>query len=398
MLRFLKNRRVRWALGLVLALLAVALWPSATPVDVATALEGPLQVTVDEEGETRIHDRFVVSAPVAGRVLRIELEPGDAVKSGETVVATFLPEALDPRAHAEARAALAAAEAALGSARAEKRRAEAASELARAELERQRALFDQRIVSRETLDSVETQERSSREALEAAAFAETAAEHEADRARARLLSASQTGDSGKAKPLVLRSPVDGVVLRRHRESESVVGAGEPLLDLGDPRHLEIVSDLLSTDAVRVRPSQLVLIEQWGGEEALRGRVRLVEPSGFMKVSALGVEEQRVNVVIDFEDPQGAWRVLGDGYRVEVRIVVWEDDHVLKVPTGSLFRRGDEWAVFVLQGGRARLRAVRVGRRNGREAQILSGLEKGSRVVVYPGDTLRDGSRASPRTS
>jgi HlyD family secretion protein len=390
-----RNRKVVAALGLVLALLAVALWPQAAPVDVAPVETGVLQVTVEDEGETRVRDRFVISAPVAGRLRRIELEPADAVRRGQ-VVATLLPAPpalLDARARAEAAAAVEAARAALGRARAENARAQAAHELARSELERQRELARSGIVSAETLERAQAEARTTQEALRAAQFAVAAAEHEVERAQAVLLQA--TG-GGAGRVLELRSPVDGVVLRRLRESEAVVPPGEPLLEVGDPRQLEVVTDLLSADAVKVRPGQPVRVEQWGGESPLRGRVRLVEPSGFMKISALGVEEQRVNVIVDFEDPAAASRVLGDGYRVEVRIVVWEAKDVVTAPTSSLFRRGESWAVFVVEGGRARLRPITVGQRNGLQAQVLEGLRPGEEVIVFPSDALEDGHRVAPR--
>jgi HlyD family secretion protein len=394
-LRHLRNRKLQGAIALVAALLAVGFWPSATRVDTAMAARGPLRVTVDDEGETRVRDRFVVSAPVAGRVLRIELEPGDRV-TRETVVATFLPAnavPLDARSRTEAEAAVAAARATAGSAQAQREKAEAALALARAERDRHRELAAQRIVSRQLLEAKETEARAAAEALRAADFAAASAGHQLEMARARLLPASA---SGGGRPFAIRSPIDGVVLKRLRESEAVVPAGEPLLELGDPRLLEIVSDLLSTDAVRVRAGAPVLLEQWGGDRAIRARVRRVEPSGFMKVSALGVEEQRVNVVMDLEDPLEAWSRLGDSYRVEVRIVVWEAENVLRVPTSSLFRRGEEWAVFADEGGRARLRILEVGQRNGAFAQVLSGLREGERVILHPSDSLRDGSRVADR--
>ncbi len=197
---------------------------------------------------------------------------------------------------------------------------------------------------------------------------------------------------------MLRSPVDGFVFKRLRESEAVVPAGEPLLVLGDPRQLEIVSDLLSSDAVKVKPGAPVLLEQWGGDHPIRARVRTVEPSGFMKVSALGVEEQRVNVVMDFDDQQHAWSSLGDGYRVEVRIVVWEAPSVLRLPTSSLFRSGEDWAVFAIESGRARLKTVTIGHRNGSNAELLTGLDEGAKVVLHPSDTLKPGLRVTPRPS
>jgi len=398
-LRHLRNRKVLAVLGFVALLLVIALWPSSVGVDVATAHRGPMRVTVDEEGETRVHDRFVVSAPVAGEVLRIELEPGDPVRRGETVLATFQPAApnpLDARSRAEAEAGVAAARAALGSARAERERAEAALRLARSELERNRELAEQKIVSRQDLESKETEARAAEEAMRAAEFGVASAMHQLEMAQARLLQA--TGGGRVSGAIEIHSPIDGVVFKRYRESEAVVPAGEPLLELGDPHHLEIVSDLLSTDAVKVKPGNTVLIVQWGEDRTLRGRVRLVEPSGFMKISALGVEEQRVNVIVDFEDPEEAWAALGDGYRVEVRVVIWEGQDVLQVPTSSLFRKGEKWAVFAVDSGRARVRTIELGQRNGLSAQVLSGLEEGDTVVVHPSDSLEDGARIARRQS
>ena len=396
MIRPLRNPRLMGAAGFVALLVLVALWPAAIPIDSAPVTRGPLEVTVEDEGETRVRERFVVSAPVAGRVLRIELEPGDPVRRGETVVATILPgdpTPLDARSRAEAEAAVKGARATLGRVRAEQQRAEVALAFARSELQRQRDLARQQIAASQQLESAETRERDARDAAAGAVFAVTVAEQQLRMAEARLIPASATP---QGRRLELRSPIDGVVLKRRQESETMVPVGDPLLDLGDPARLEIVSDLLSTDAVKVKEGDAVRIEQWGGDHPLRGRVRRVEPSGFMKVSALGVEEQRVNVVVDFEDPAEAWAALGDGYRVELRIVVWEGKDVIKVPTGSLFRQGDAWAVFVVRGGRARFQRLEVGRRNGLEAEVLAGLAAGDRVVLHPGDTLKDGSRVTPR--
>ena len=391
-----KNRKLLAGVGFVALLLLAALWPEAAPVDLAPVERGPLLVTVDDEGETRVRDRYAVSAPVAGRLLRIELEPGDPVEEGAVVAALSPapPALLDARSRAEAAAAVEAARSGLGRARAERERALAMSDRARSDLERHRALAGSGIVSREVLEARETEARAAGEALRAAQFAVGTAGQELERARAVLL---QFAVGGPGRAIELRSPVHGVVLKRLRESEAVVPAGEPLLELGDPRRIEIVSDLLSADAVKVRHGQPVLIEQWGGVDTLRGKVRRVEPSGFMKVSDLGVEEQRVNVIVDFEDPAEAWEALGDGYRVEVRIVVTEAKDAVKVPTSSLFRSGEEWAVFAVESGRARLRTIQVGRRNGLEAEVLSGLSPGERVVVHPADTLTDGVRVNSRS-
>lgn len=394
MKRLLKWFKLLAAAAFIAVLLAIAFRPKPAAVEVGRVVQGPLTVTLDEEGRTRVRRRFVISAPVAGRVQRIDLEPGDPVVRNETVVAVFKPAdplPLDVRSRAEAEAAVKAAEAALGRARAERERAAAAERLARAELARTRSLYEKNIAARQAFESAESGAREAEEALRAAEFGAASAEQEVRMARARLLSAS--GEPGAEQaPIVLRSPIHGVVLKRLRESESVVPAGEPLLELGDPRQLEIVCDFLSTDAVRIRPGDPVRIERWGGEAALRGRVRRVEPSGFMKISALGVEEQRVGVVIDFDDPFEAWKRLGDGYRVEVRVVVWHADSVLKVPESSLFRHGSGWAVFTIENDRARLRPVQAGHRNGMEAQVVQGLSEGETVVLHPSDAVGDGVR------
>jgi HlyD family secretion protein len=396
MRRLIANWRLMGTVLVVLAILAAALWPESVEVDVARVERGPLRVTIDEEGETRVRERFVVSAPVAGRLQRIELEPGDPVVRGQTVLARLTPAPptlLDVRTQAELAAAAEAARAAAGQARAERERASAALERARSLLRRQEGLAEAGAISRDELEATQTSVRTAEEALRAAEFNVNRAEFDVQMARARLQPAAP---SGTGRTIDILSPIDGVVLKQVRESESVVQPGEPLLEVGDAGRLEVVADLLSTDAVQVPPNARVLIEQWGGGHAIEGRVRRVEPSGFMKVSALGVEEQRVNVIIDFVDLEAAARSLGDSYRVEVRIVVWESDDVLKVPVGVLFRRGADWAVFRIDEGRARTEAVTIGQRNATDAQVTQGLEEGARVVLHPPDTLRDGVRVVER--
>ena len=393
-MKITRSRAVAIAIALVVALvLAWALAPKPVPVDLEEVTRGPLAVTVDEEGETRVRDRYLVSAPLAGKALRITLEPGDPVLAGETVLATFQPgdpALLDARARAEAEARVRAAQAALGGARAERDRVAAEHALAAAEAERVRRLAADEIVSRGQLDTAMTSERMAAEALAAAEFATDSARHELERARASLLQAGGEAADGAGRS-TLRSPIDGVVLRRFRESEAVVAAGEPLLEVADPARLEIVSDLLSTDAVRVSPGDRALIEQWGGGETLRGTVRRVEPSGFTKVSALGVEEQRVNVIVDFEDPRAAWERLGDAYRVELAIVVWESPDTLRVPIGALFRAPDgAWAVYAAEDGEIVRREVEIGHRNDLRAEVLGGLEEGDRVAVHPSDMVAEG--------
>jgi HlyD family secretion protein len=396
MRRLLFNRRV-WIVVLVVAgLLAVALWPRAAPVDMARVTRGPLVITIDEEGMTRVRERFVVSSPVSGRVLRIEMEPGDRVKRGQVVarVRAEAPPLLDERSRAEAQAAVEAARASLGRTRAEEQRARASLTQLRSDLTRVRELAKTGVVSPQELESREAEVKVAEESLNAAVFAVQSANSEVQRAAARLAPPSPQ-PTGRVVPVT--APVDGVVLKRMRESESIVPAGEPLLELGDPQKLEIVADLLSTDAVRVKPGARAIIEQWGGEHRLDARVRRIEPSGFTKISALGVEEQRVNVILDFADPAAAGAALGDAYRVEIRVVVWEAPNVLKVPTSALFRDGERWAVYTVVEGRARRVTVDLGHQTGQEAEVTAGLPDGARVIVHPADTLTDGARVTERS-
>jgi HlyD family secretion protein len=397
-----RRRAAMWSVGAVLlaAIIWVAFRPQPVPVDLAPVARGDLRVTLDQEGKTRVHDRYVVSAPVAGRVLRVELEPGDPVEARKTVVATFLPGApplLDVRARAEAEARVRAAEADVARARAALAEARGRRDLAEREARRTAELFEERIVPQATLDQAETAARTAAEAVAAAEAAVTSAEHQAEAARAALVDLGSAAAADRGQPITIRSPVDGVVLQRLHESEAVVPAGEPIVEIGDPADLEVVADYLSTDAVKIKAGMRAIIDRWGGGTPLDGRVRRVEPSGFVKISALGVEEQRVNVIIAFDDPRSVWEALGDGYRVEVRVVLWEDANVLKVPASALFRQGEGWAVFVDESRRARLREVTIGQQTGVEAQVLDGLTEGEQVLVHPSDTVADGVQVEPRT-
>jgi HlyD family secretion protein len=387
--------------AVIVGAVAVAMTPRAVPVDLAPVVRGPITVTLDHEGRTRVRERFVVSAPVAGRVLRIELQPGDPVAANRTVLATFLPGAsslLDARTRAEAQSRAKAAEAVLERARAERDQAKAQADFAVSERERTRGLYESGLATAQAQQAAAAEALARQRALEAAESAVRAAAHDLETARAALIepAAPAPGAAAGPAPLTLRSPIDGVVLRRLHESEAVVPQGEPLVEVADVSALDVIADFLSTDAVKIRAGMAALIDRWGGGAALRGVVRRVEPSAFLKVSALGVEEQRVWVVIDFEDPHAAWQALGDGYRVEARVVVWEQPKVVKAPTSSLFRRGDGWAVFVVEGGAARLRSVQLGQRNGVAAEVVSGLSPGDRVIVHPPDTVVDGVRVKER--
>ncbi|REK04595.1 MAG: HlyD family efflux transporter periplasmic adaptor subunit [Acidobacteria bacterium] len=400
------DERARWrrrilfaALGLgVLVLAYLALRPAAVEAELGEVTRGPMAEILREEGEARVRERFAISAPVAGRVLRNDLEVGDPVRAGDTVLATFVPSApvpLDRRSREEAAAALEAAEAAIGRNRAEIGRLRAELEFAETELRRLQALAEQGIVSAEDLQRRELAQSSAQEALRAAEFAERSARSERRRAQARLMAASFDADLGET--IEILSPIDGVVLSLLRESEAVVPVGEPLVEVGDPADLEIVVDYLSRDAVAIGPGQRVLIEEWGGP-VLDGVVRIVEPTGFTKISALGVEEQRVNVRIDLlpQALEAAGGRLGDGYRVVAGAVVWESSEELRIPVGALFRRGDGWATYGLDdSGRIVELALEIGRQSsgtGGFAQVLSGVEQGRVVVLHPGMEVRAGRR------
>ena len=378
--------------GAVIALLTIWLRPTPTRVDSARASRGPMQVTVDGEGKTRVRDRYVVATPVAGQLRRITLRRGDLVARGQVIVQIDpLPLApLDPRQRAEAIARVSAAED-------EKRevdrlieRSKAVYDQARRDCERCELLVRSGDVPRQELERAQTAVTTSFRDYEAAMSKAESAAHEVEAAAAALLAAKES--QRPAVPAVkVQSPVNGKVLRVLEESERVVVAGAPLLELSSPAKLEVVIELLSTDAVKISPGALLLIEGWGGPEVLEARVRLIEPSAFTKVSALGIEEQRVNIVADLTTPSTA---LGDGYRVEGRIVVWQADDVLKVPVSSLFRRGESWSLFVVENGEARLRDVEVGQRTSFEAEIKAGLEAGAEVIVHPSNRITDGTRVA----
>jgi HlyD family secretion protein len=398
----LRRRMTFWAPLLVLLALAL-FWlfrPRPVPVDLAAVQHGPMQVTVTEDGETRVRDVFVVSAPVAGLMRRIDLEVGDPVQARQTVIARIEPvdpAFLDPRSVAEARAARDAAAAARSFARAQLQRAQAEHEFATLEYQRIESLAQRQTVSQNERDAAQSRARTAAAVVEEARAALKMRESEHAQAQARLLTPANLSRRNEDCDCVqVFSPVSGTVLRVMTESEGVVPSGAPLVEVGDPLQLEVVVDLLSPDAVRVREGQRALIEAWGGETPLEGKVRRVEPFGFLKVSALGIEEQRVNVHIQLVDPRERWSRLGHGYRVEPRIVLWEAADVLQVPLSALFRHGERWAVFLAADGRAVLREIAVGRQNGVSAEILSGLEPGQQLVLHPGDRVADGVRITAR--
>jgi len=381
-------------LAAVVALVVYALKPRPAPAEFHTVSRGPMRVTLDHEGKTRVRQPFVISAPLAGRVHRIELEPGDRVRANRTALVRFEasdPGFIDARTRAETQARIKAAETAVKQIDAEYRKVETELRLAETNLRRVEELVRQGITAQAQLDEARSQDQVLRDQLDVITSARQAAVFELEAAKARLVEPADSGtDASGKRMIVIRSPIDGVVLRRLRQSAAVVPQGEPLLELADPANLEVVADYLSTDAVRMKPGLPVLIDRWGGNEALRGSIRRIEPSGFMKISALGVEEQRVNVIIDFDDPRQAWESLGSEYRVEARVIIWESDDVVQIPTSCLFRNGEGWAVFAVDAGLAQRRNVTVGHRNGVAAEVVEGLRAGETVVVYPSGDIQDG--------
>ncbi len=387
------RRRVIWLMTALAIAAAVvfALVPSRLQVETGRVESGPLQVTIDQEGETRAHDRFVLSAPVSGHLMRIELEDGDAIKR-DAIVARIDPLPLSQRERQEILGRVAASEAALRQAHAREAHAREDREQTRRDRERAEQLARNALIPVQALEQARNADITAEAELDAAEYSVQVADSEVKVARAGLVGLGE--DTSKSGPLILlRSPVSGRVLRVIEKSERVVPAGAPILTLGDAKQLEIVADVLSTDAVKIQPGMPVLLEGWGGDHPIRARVRLVEPGGFTKVSALGIEEKRVNVVSDFVDLPGP---LGDGYRVETRTMIWSADKVLKVPQSALFRQGQGWSVFVIEGGRARKREVEIGQRNESEAQILRGLVEGEEVVLHPSNDLSDGTRVRTR--
>lgn len=392
MKRFLNTILLLLVAAIVVFVLTMWLRPTPAKVDVAAVSREAMTVTVDGEGKTRVRDRYVVAAPVTGRLRRIALRRGDQVKSGQLIAQIDpLPlSPLDPRQRAEAIGRVNAAEDASREIDRMVQRNKATYEQARRELERSENLARSGVISRQELERAQTAVSTGLREYEAARSKAESAAHEVEVARAALLAGNQSVPAASVR---VHTPTGGRVLRVVEESERVVIAGAPLVEVSNPANLEVVIELLSTDAVKVSPGARVFIEAWGGPDALEARVRLIEPSAFTKVSALGIEEQRVNVIADLEEPSSA---LGDGYRVEGRIVVWHSDSVLQVPVSALFRTGDVWSLFVVEDGRARLRTVEIGEHTPLTAEIKSGVEAEAIVIVHPANEITDGTRVQPR--
>lgn len=383
----------------VLGALYLAVRPRPVPVDLAEVTRGGMRVTVAEEGKTRVRNVYTVAAPVAGKVLRIALDPGDQVTQEETVVAVIQPAAppfLDDRTRREAEAQVAAGQAAVELAEAEIGQAQSELSFAQSELRRSEALARSQTVSERVLEKARIEVQVRTAALAKARANVEVRRRELETARSRLIGPERPSDASPGCCISVRSPVSGQVLKRIQVSETVLAAGTPLVEIGDTDDIEVVVELLSSDAVRVKAGAPAIIEGWGGGQALPARVKRIEPSGFTKVSALGIEEQRVRAILEFDGPADERRRLGHDYRVFAGIVTWAADDVLRVPLSALFRNRDQWVVFRAEGGRARLAAVEIGQRTLEVAEVRSGLAAGDAVVLHPSDRLSDGARIIDR--
>lgn len=385
-------------LAVLVYLVVTGLMPKPVEVEVARIARGPLTVTVLEEGKTRIRHRYVVSPPVSGYLRRVPVRAGDKIVAQETLLATVQAASssfLDPRAQAQAEAAVQSSEAARQQRNEQVRTAESELELARKDLQRSEKLKEKGAIAIQEYDTAVNRVDVLDKQLGSARFGLKVAEFELAQAKAALVQ-SQSDGAESGVPVEIRSPITGYVLNVYEESARVVTAGQPLMEVGDTKDIEAEIELLSSDAVNVQPGADVSIEQWGGGQPLRGKVVLVEPGAFLKVSALGVEEQRVKVRVDFVDlPEN---VLGDRYRVEARITTWSGDNVLQIPAGALFRRGNEWMTFVVEGGRARLTKVSIAHNNGLAAEVTAGVAEGQSVILHPPDTISDGTAVTARNN
>jgi HlyD family secretion protein len=392
-------RTLIWTVVLLAMILAGAMAMIRNPVDVefATVTEGPLRVSVQEDGKTRIREKYVVSAPVAGRLSRIELESGDAVQCDTTLLAVIQPsdpEMLDARASAEAEARAQSAQAAL-------RRAESRSVETKINYDLDKTKFDRaeklrgKAITQDEYDIAKAEFLASAQAIKSAKFDTEIAKFELQMAQAAARQFDETEAQSSVKPFELRAPIGGKVLRVFQESSSVVSVGTPLLELGDPANLEIEIDVLSTDAVRIKPGAELTIEHWGGESPLRGNVRTIEPAAFRKVSSLGVEEQRVNIIADFNETPERIATLGDGYRIEGRITINELSNALLIPNSALFRNRRQWNVMKIVDNKAVMQPVTIGLQNETHAQISQGLQQGDQVIVYPSEEVQAGTKVRP---
>lgn len=393
-----KHPVITFIAALIIALLVWGFWPQPVAVEAIAVKRAPLTVTIEEEGRTRVIDRYVISAPVDGVTCRVQLNVGDPVEQGEVLlgITPLESQVLDSRSRAQANAKVAAANSSLHVAEERARAAAAAAQLAKSEHKRLKPLVDEGVISRDVFDKAVADVNMTSAEKRSTEFNIEVARYELEAAKSVLEYRSANTDEPAIR-VPVRSPITGKILKIAHECAGPVQTGEPLLEVGDPSVLEIEVDVLSADAVKIKPAMKVLFDRWGGEFPLEGVVRIIEPVGFTKVSALGVEEQRVLVISDFLSPADMWQRLGDGYRVEARFVLWHEEDVLQVPASSLFRHNSGWAVFVVEDGYAVRRVVKVGQRNGLIAQILDGVNEDELVINHPSDEVENERRVKLRT-
>jgi len=389
---------LKFVIGIsVIGLLIFSFLPEPIKVDIINVKKGDLLVTLEGEGKTRIHDIYVVSTPIDGRITRIESEAGDLVTAGKTVIANMYPanpQFLDKRSEIQAKADVSGAKAALALSNARVKQARAQLDFELSEFKRIKELFDKHSISQSGIERAELRIKTLRAELETAQSNHKVMMSRLDVAKARLLKPEETTDASKEDNLhcqvCIHSPVDGMVLRILHKSESIVPVGTPLVEIGNPADLEINIEMLSTNAVNVKVGDEALIKRWGGNEDIKARVRVIEPSGFTKISALGVEEQRVNVILSFTDPIEKWQALGDAFRVEAAIITARVDSIIKIPLSALFRQNEIWSVFKVINGKVVLQAVEVGHKNDRFAEIKSGLDLDEQIIIHPGNNIEEG--------
>jgi HlyD family secretion protein len=396
-------QKSRWIIIIVISMAVIfaivyGFMPRPVPVDIAKALRGPLTVTIEEEGKTRVKDRFIISAPVSGFMKRIELDVGNHVEKGKVVVELepLRSAVLDPRSRAEAEAAVSAAEAALKATEENARATAADAEYTKSNFERIKKLFEEGYASKNALERAESEAKRTEANRLSTEATVNVAKYELDKARTTLRYSTVEGITNHGHIVAIHAPINGRVLKIHHKSEGVVSSGEPLIDIGDPGKLEVKVEVLSADAVKIKTGTTVFFERWGGDPALSGKVRVIEPAGFTKISALGVEEQRVLVVADIISPPESWQRLGDGYRVDARFIIWEGKDILQIPAGAIFRKDKDWAVFVVKNKRAHLRKVEIGHRTGLMVEITSGISEGEMVITHPDELIKDGTYVRSR--
>ena len=386
------------ASALLIGLLTWGFWPQPIMVETIAASQGPLTISIEEEGRTRLLDRYVIAAPIDGVTCKTQHDVGDSVTRGQVLlqISPLASQTLDARSRAQAKAQVAAAESALEAAKQQMLAADTAAQLAATELERLQPLVKQRLIAQDLFDRAQAEANSTAAALSSSTFNVDVAGHELEAAQTLLEYSAATSNQQPVERVSVRSPINGKILKVGHECESPVRTGDLLLEVGDPTVLEIEVDVLSTDAVKIKPGVKVVFDRWGGKQALEGIVRTIEPIAFTKVSALGVEEQRVLVISDFSSPRQQWERLGAGYRVDANFILWQQQNVLQLPSSSIFRHQGQWATFVVENNRAKRRTITIGQHNGLVAQIVTGIAEGEYVVNHPDDKIDDNVRVSVR--